>query len=317
MRTKAKPIQRPAIPRSILPATANYIDRQQTIDDVQKEISFFPNPEYNQLLGVSRQQKNEINGTYHSNILKQMVASTLPVNSDGSTLTAKNIPKEGFSKDQRIAIRKRLRCALRLKLITRNGRLPERPTVQELDLWIKRNGLNKHQRSCQAFFTNIYEDLNINHKSENFEGFINNTCVKFNINDKYSEPDLYDILKTETKEISLKENELLLTELNKKLSGHPSFIDKLTEHSKLSEIPRNSFMRDVKSMENLKECKTLWMSDKDLVLSHSLSELALEADQFLENSMSERKNSRDLFASELSIPLESPSSIFMTSFDFV
>lgn len=129
-------MQRPAVPRCILPATL-------APEGIPKATTgLIANPVAS-ILGESIDRSLSRISLHRSEsfwMRQTGMIPALPSNPDGTPLTFASIKVTGLTAEQRVGIRHRLRCALRLKMIVRDGRLPMNPSLQELELWLQRTG---------------------------------------------------------------------------------------------------------------------------------------------------------------------------------
>lgn len=169
MRTKAKPVVKPAIPRAIAPARNA---PSNTFDPIIETLSAASTEAMN--LRQANKQDNSYsmeNGLskmemrrklrdrlqlHRGMVLMKRHAVPLPPNSDGTPLTSKTIPFE-LSDTQKAAIRQKTRQALRLKMIKR-GELPENPSREEVELWIQGAGEGAAERLVQLMNKNVVDN---------------------------------------------------------------------------------------------------------------------------------------------------------------
>lgn len=169
MRTKAKPIVKPAIPRAIAPARnapSNTFDpiietlsaastEAMNLRQVSKQ-----DTSYSMECGLSkmemRRKLRDRLQLHRGMVMMKRHAVPLPPNSDGTPLTSKTIPF-ALSDSQKAAIRQKTRQALRLKMIKR-GELPDNPSREEVELWIQGAGEGAAERLVQLMNKNVVDN---------------------------------------------------------------------------------------------------------------------------------------------------------------
>lgn len=170
MRTKTKPVARPAVLRSILPAPsqnsqfsgelseyASSLKPYQPVvihgplADYQKSNAVqlsspdslhsgtidLPSPTASTRLEMRRKLRDRLQ-LHRGMVLLKRHQAQLPPNPDGSPLKSTNRPVQ-LSDMQKIAIRQKMRTSIRLKMI-KKGELPVNPSFDELELYVQRTG---------------------------------------------------------------------------------------------------------------------------------------------------------------------------------
>lgn len=135
-----------SIPRAILPAQSSLSSSSEDLSLIGMKrslITLSPKSQSKarnyQPIGKKPLNGYQKHGQFDKDIItdKMAEAPALPANPDGSPLRYSNLPSE-LSAEQRAAIRDRLRRSLRLKMILKSGKLPENPSLPEMELWLQR-----------------------------------------------------------------------------------------------------------------------------------------------------------------------------------
>lgn len=170
MRTKAKPVVRPTVLRSILPIPSpnssfggelneyapSLRPYQQVVnhgpladyhksdsmqlsspDSLQSGMIDLPSPTASTRLEMRRKLRDRLQ-LHRGMVLLKRHQAQLPPNPDGSPLKSTNRPVE-LSEVQKVAIRQKMRTSIRLKMI-KKGELPVNPSFDELELYVQRTG---------------------------------------------------------------------------------------------------------------------------------------------------------------------------------